>query len=267
MMRELLMQNPDALQAVQALSDKIASVQDELSTLEKVGANQQPQQQTELENGDSKLEKEVTYMAAEVDVLKKSAPEEHPEDNNVQYFLAVAEMQQTNEMLREQEHFCQKNLSSLNDDIQATQGLIANWMEINEALNKMKKEKDEAGQTNKDDDQKTKSKQTLDDLDNKIRGTRKAYKELKTFLGEFLQRIEPVNTDEENPVGGHLGMLLQELWSAFQEREGDDRDGHVNISHLSFDVDKKHVNLLVQSGIVEMSPDNPDRICLVDFTM
>ena len=39
------------------------------------------------------------------------------EDENVQYFIAVAEIQKSNEVLRQQLQFSTKNLDSLNSDI------------------------------------------------------------------------------------------------------------------------------------------------------
>lgn len=42
------------------------------------------------------------------------------EDENVQYFLAVAEIQKSNEVLRQQLQYSEKNLGSLNNDVKGT---------------------------------------------------------------------------------------------------------------------------------------------------
>ena len=57
-------------------------------------------------------------------------------------------------------------------------------------------------------------------IDNKIRSTRKVYKELKNFLGEFLDRMD----SDQN-----LGPILQTLWNKFQDRR---ENRYVQISHL-----------------------------------
>ena len=61
--------------------------------------------------------------------------------------------------------------------------------------------------------------ESVTDIENKIRGTRKVYKELKNFLGEFLTRIDPLQ--KGGFAGGNLGNLLQTLWNDFQD--GDDK--------------------------------------------
>ena len=92
------------------------------------------------------------------------------------------------------------------------------------------------------------------DIDKKIHATRKLYSELKNFLGEFLGRM-----NDEN-----LGAILQTLWDAFQDQK-DDR--YVQISHLDFDVEKSHLDLLVKNGIAELDPSDSDKIRLLDFTI
>ena len=62
------------------------------------------------------LEKEVIQLATETNVLKKSAPEVNDE-SNIQYFLAIAELEKTNGILRQQEIISQDNLKSLDEDI------------------------------------------------------------------------------------------------------------------------------------------------------
>ena len=57
-------------------------------------------------------------------------------------------------------------------------------------------------------------------MENKVRGTRKLFKEFKSFLTDYLTQIDPVVSGE---TGGHLGHLLQVsdcLWSINQLKYG-----------------------------------------------
>ena len=46
----------------------------------------------------------------------------------------------------------------------------------------------------------------MSEVENKVRGTRKLFKEFKSFLTDYLKQINPVVSGEN---GGHLGHLLQ----------------------------------------------------------
>ena len=50
------------------------------------------------------------------------------------------------------------------------------------------------------------SNDKLSEVENKVRGTRKLFKEFKSFLTDYLKQIDPVESGEN---GGHLGHLLQ----------------------------------------------------------
>ena len=80
---------------------------------EKCGADQ-------LQIEENNLEKEVIQLAAETQVLKKSAPEAN-DDSNIQYFLAIAELEKGNAILRQQEIICNDNLKSLDENLEGTQ--------------------------------------------------------------------------------------------------------------------------------------------------
>ena len=59
------------------------------------------------EHNDDNLEKEAIDLANEAQVLKKSAPEGNVEDSNVQMYLAIAELEKTNSVLRQQRKITQ----------------------------------------------------------------------------------------------------------------------------------------------------------------
>jgi hypothetical protein len=122
------------LKAAQALSDKISSVKSQLKQLQMDGANQ-----LQVDDGDKEdLEREVVQLAAETEVLKKSAPEsgftEESNESNIQYFLTIGELEKTNSLLRQQENMTQDNIKSLQQEVVVTQKLIGELIEINLAL-------------------------------------------------------------------------------------------------------------------------------------
>ena len=69
--------------------------------------SQCPGDMLQLEEHNDDLEKEVIDLANEAQVLKKSAPEGNVEDSNVQMYLAIAELEKTNSILRQQQKITQ----------------------------------------------------------------------------------------------------------------------------------------------------------------
>ncbi len=142
--------------------------------------------------------------------------------------MAIADLQEANGLLREQEAYTQQSIKSLADDIQETQGAIATMVEIRHALTAKENMND-----NKKSDTKSESsteESEVAKIESKIKSTRTAFKELKDFLGEYLGRVDPVN--EETGEGGELSNLLQELWTAFQNKLDDTDKGYVVLSDL-----------------------------------
>jgi len=247
-----------ALKAAQILLDQILAAKTELKTLEdKFGADRLHVEDDSENVGD--LEKEVIELATETDVLKKSAPEANDE-SNIQYFLAIAELEKTNGILRQQEIISQDNLKSLDEDIVgAKKDLqeLKNLWELKPAILAEKNKENVDNNINQSSD-----------IEKKFRGTRKLYKEFKDFLSDYLKLIDPVDGDS----GGHFGQLLQALWTSFQEcaRENDSdasEDSYVEIKSLEFDVEEEHINLLVNNGIAEFHPENKELIRLVNFNL
>ena len=106
------------------------------------------------------------------------------------------------------------NLKSLEQDLEGTKNLILEMNQIRNVLENMTTEDQE---NNPNSGNKSES---VASIDNKIRSTRKVYKELKNFLGEFLDRMD----SDQN-----LGPILQTLWNKFQDRR---ENRYVQISHL-----------------------------------
>lgn len=207
-------------------------------------------------NNQAKLGDEVARTVADIEFLKAQVPEGMTQDDNLNFYLALADMKETNDNLREQLNFCAKNLNSLKEDAEKTKEMERYWSEIVAQLSRDRAERDQAkGQAvNKDEDVRGESAL----LDNKIRKTAMVYKQLKNFMAQFLDRVFPGTEEDDNPVA----KLLQCLWNSFL----DDRRAFLDIKDLEFDVD---VPLLVQwadQGIIEFRKEDQEQIKLVDFT-
>lgn len=262
-----ILAHADAAKAVPLLLNRIDEIKAELADLEKKKSNQPSISAIHQ----SELERDIGYNVTEIEVLKSAVPEGYMEDENVQYFLAVAEIQKSNEVLRQQLQFSQRNLESLNSDIKETQELAQNLVEVNEELSAANKRREEERKKVKaaenllnPEERKNakynKLKKEEQDLTIKIRSTIESYKEVKNFLQHILPKIAPAEDEESD---SHLAMLLQYLWNVFFN------NGaliYTNISSLEFDVDEKDLKALVQNYIIEANPKNKDEIRMVDFT-
>lgn len=257
----------DAAKAVPVLLNRIDAIKAELRDLETKKSNQPSI--SELHR--SELERDIAYNVAEIELLKSTVPEGQIEDENVQYFVAVAEIQKSNEVLRQQLQFSERNLDSLNSDIKETQELVQSLVEINKELSGAHKRRDEERKKAKavndllnPDEKRKANKEIIDkeerDVTQKIRATIRVYKEIKTFLQLLLPRIAPAENEESDSP---LAMLLQHLWNIFTN------DGalvYTDISSLGFDVDEDDINTLEQNYIIEANPKCKNDIRMVDFT-
>ena len=102
------------------------------------------------------------------------------------------------------------------------------------------------------------AKTELDSLSHKIRSTKVAYREMKTFLGNLLPEL---NASESST----LGPFLESLW---RKSIDSDNEACVKLSHLDYDVDPSDVALLVKFNVIEkMDADaDDDRFRLVQAT-
>ena len=120
----------DALKAAETLMDQIVSLKSELRVIQ----TQYPEQFQLEENHLDDLEKEVVEMAQNTKVLKESVPEGSSDDSNVQYYLAIAELEKNNGVLRQQQKISQDNLKSLDKDLEGTKNLITEMKQIKSKL-------------------------------------------------------------------------------------------------------------------------------------
>jgi len=125
-----IVNNLDAANAVSIFLNEIDAIKAQLAKLEIEKSNQPPISDEQL----SELEQDTAYSVAELDQLKSSVPEGYVDDSNVQYFLAVGEIQKSNEVLRQQLEFSQRNLESTKNDVKETKELIKNLEEINKEV-------------------------------------------------------------------------------------------------------------------------------------
>ena len=163
---------------------------------------------------DPTLEEEVIQKINETEVLKKSAPEGNVDDPNVQYFLAFAELEKSNAALRQQEAMVHENIKGLEDEIQSTSALLKQFKDMSKALDLAANEDNNENNINEANSKDRSQKTEGSVLDNKIRATRKIYKEFKSFLSEYLERVDPVKGE----TGGQMSIFLQHLWQAYQKK-------------------------------------------------
>ena len=256
-----------AAEAVPWLLNKIDAIKTEIVDLENEKNNQAPISTIR----ESCLEQDLHYSIAEIEILKNAAPNHYLEDENVNYFLAVAEIQKTIEVLRQQLQFGRKNLEGLNNDVKETQALSQNLACVNQELSdakkcseiELKKTMDAANCLNLDEQKKMKIDQLHneeEDITRKIGSTVKAYKEFKNFLQNFLPKIAPpVSENSDSP----FAMLLQHLWNVFF---GEGVLAYTNIASLPFDVSEEDIQTLMENRIIEVNPKNKEEIRMVDFS-
>ena len=201
-----MFKSEEARKAADILLDQIAAVKDELESLQAKcgGENKLPTDPT--------LEEEVIQKINETEVLKKSAPEGNVDDPNVQYFLAFAELEKSNAALRQQEAMVHENIKGLEDEIQSTSALLKQFKDMSKALSAAASEDNDENNINEVNSHNRKAEGS--DLDNKIRATRKIYKEFKSFLSEYLARVDPIKGE----TGGQMSNFLQHLWQAYQKK-------------------------------------------------
>lgn len=257
----------DASKAVPILLNRIDEIKSEVSSLETKKSNQPPISEIHP----SELERDIAYNVAEIELLKNAVPEGQIEDDNIQFFVAVAEIQKSNEILRQQLQFSKRNLDSLNSDVNETQDLSKSLVEINKELSNAHKRREEErkkAQAVNDlmdpDEQKKARKDKIEkeqhDLTQKTRATIRIFIEIKTFLQALLPRIAPAENEESDSP---LAMLLQHLWNIFTN------EGvlvYTDISSLGFDIDVDDINTLERNFIIEANPKNKNEIRMVDFT-
>ena len=99
--------NLRAQREAQKAAETLISHIDVMKTDLRVVQSQCPGDMLQLEEHNDDLEKEAIGMANEAQVLKKSAPEGNVEDSNVQMYLAIAELEKTNSILRQQQKITQ----------------------------------------------------------------------------------------------------------------------------------------------------------------
>merc|ERR1712029_1125697 len=136
--------------------------------------------------------------------------------------------------LRQQEAIVREKIKALEDEKKSTKSLVEQYQQMSKALTlaaeKANDENDinEINAKKKAGQAKNQQKSDAAYLDNKIRATRKLYKEFKTMLSEYLEKIGPV----QDGSGGHLSVLLQHLWNVYQQKG----DEYAELSDLPFDV-------------------------------
>ena len=96
----------DAEKAAEMLFDQITTLKQELREIQSNCPNQLQLDEHQMTDN---LEKEVVELASEARVLKKSAPEGNMDDPTIGYYLAIAELEKNNGILRQQKQITEGN--------------------------------------------------------------------------------------------------------------------------------------------------------------
>ena len=89
-------------------------------------------------------------------------------------------------------------------------------------------------------------------------------KHMKRELKSFLDDTAKLDSDYHEDQGSAFGHLLQTLWKNFNDNGPQE---YVSIEGLSFDVETKVLDHLINAEIVVRNKNNSDLIKMVDFTM
>jgi len=239
------------------LIDQISSAEKELDALNKQIMNQGV---PEKEIG---VNLEAKRLQEETKLLRKSTPQGFDEDEQIQYFLAVGHLEEQKKELMQIKEMTEHNivnnakeLEKYNQFVQQQTLLVKSLEDELATSEAMEQECDEAQQTH----------QEKRKLESDIRLTRQAVKNFKVFLKHFIDKtasLDPNSTGEEE--GASIGFLLQALWSSFL-KSGGHRE-FIHIEALEFDVAQQDMQQLIAAGILQVSPQDPKKIRMVDFTM
>jgi len=230
---------------------------------------------------EEKVLPEVARTAADIEHLRASCPDDcvpvpaadnEDADNDAQYFLAVAELQENNAILRSQLELGRKNLQILESDAEVYDEWTANFDQFSKTLADVKAKKAAAAATAAASAGQAATATVdpfaakLQELDGKIRSTNVTYKRIKAFLGKLLPILAPNeesgNSDDDD---SQLAKILQELWNTFH----DDPEEWTDLADLDFDVHAMVIDELRKTGIVDVKDgDKPDvkLVKMVDFT-
>jgi len=237
---------------LESLIHEIDTAQQELNTLRSELSSKNLDSLPDAE----KLLLQARTLKMETKALKTLPPDGLDEDKGVRYYVAVGMLEQQIKDDKDLKNITDRNietnkqiLSELNTHIANQQKLIKKMEDIVEA--RAVEERSEEGQA-----------LTRRKLEKDLRNTRLATKELKSFLVEFINKIGAGPDVEDGCVP--MGMLLQALWTEFQQN---DREGWMDIENLDFEVRDEDIQQLFKSDIIQMKNGNPKVVQLIDFTM
>jgi len=240
-----------------SLLHEVESADTELSQLRKeldgLSIDENHQKDTE-EKG---LSEKARLMKEEIKLFKVSPPESLVEDLGMRYHIAVGMLEQEISELKDVKRISENKIENNQEVLTALRNLIEYQKKLNKRMEDIVAQRKQYAASEEG------RKSARLQAENKLRATKQATLEFKTFLVEFVNKIGPL---EENINEGDvpIGYLLQKLWTEFQTN---DKDGYINVQDLSFEVRSKDVAKLREAGIIKEMADNKNMIQLVDFTM
>jgi len=234
------------------LISEISTAQDELDQIQEQLRNQRSIDSVGLE---------AATIQEETKLWKKEAQEGFVEDDEIMYYLAVGQVEQTVKEMRTVKEITGRNLSNAKvtfDSLQKSikeQSALVTKLEREISVSKGESVEDEVSGSNV-----AKRKELTDH----IRKNGLILKQIKTDLKYFIDETAKLDPDFNENDGSSIGYLLQALWKNFLDNGPSE---YISIESLSFDVPEKNVEQLVRADIVQKQPSNSDNIKMVDFTM
>lgn len=250
--------SPVGAEILDKLLNDISIAEKELDSLK-----EQIRNQGELVRGEGDgVQLEARTLQEELKIIKKTDPEGFEDDEQIQYFLAVGQIEEQGLELRKLKEMYDNNIVANGKTIKALHQYIEEQTELNKSLAEELAKADKM-EDDQDDDEQTSTAKRKVEAD--IRLTRKILKELKLFLKDFIEKTAKLDPNYQVEEGASIGYLLQALWSSFLQG-GTHRD-YIHVEDLQYDVHDKDLQQLATAGILQTHPKDPKKIRMVDFTM
>ena len=204
---------------------------------------------------------EAAILSEEARLVETNPVEGLVDDEQLRYFLAVGNLENSIKDLRTLQRLKQDTRTQNTKSLATEEREVQNLERITESLEKEIRENDNV---DKEDQLKKVNQDKRQELTKNTRTNKMILKDFKKELRDFLNDTESLtpgyNPDKDTSRFGHI---LQALWKNYTENGIHD---YASIESLEFDVDSDVLEHLKRAGLVVSNSKNPDKIRLVDFT-
>ena len=204
---------------------------------------------------------EAAILSEEAGLVEANSLEGLVDDEQLRYFLAVGNLENSIKDLRTLQRLNQDTRTQNTKSLASEKKEVQNLASIIESLEKEVRENDNV---DKEDQLKKMNQDKRQELTKNTRTNKMILKDFKKELRDFLNDTESLtagyNPDHDTSSFGHI---LQSLWKNYTENGIHD---YVSIESLDFDVDSDVLEHLKRAGLVVNNSKNPEKIRLVDFT-